>query len=385
MGTNVTELMDELQKTKQNLSEVIDECVFVERQRDLTEQKLTAELGERDRLVADSLSALMSLIDYLSLLEKRVIIPALGAFNVIVNKIPEISTNRSSTLERVEGVLSAHNIAHFREILSRMQPLKGEIEIEIQRALLENPLPFSMEEAYVLIRALLEEKNKLLEKTDDAMLRVNSIITRTQPLRSISPSRSDEVRELKQKVTALMQELESRDHEKREAAHRFAVLHRALEEEDKSAGELYRLRETIERQEKIIEQLRLTIASSTRAKSDIPSFNGHIYSSMGDEKEGSLISQLKANELTIGTLNRELAILEDNYRNLEKRSAKEREDLQAELVSERTKYREEQAECDSVLGRVTMELEQLVAENAQLKKRLKEKHNKKKTPQKSIL
>ncbi|KAH9601681.1 hypothetical protein LSM04_005892 [Trypanosoma melophagium] len=377
MGTNVAELMDELQKTRQNLSEVIDECVFVERQRDLTEQRLTAELGERDRLAADTLSALMSLIDYLSLLEQRVIIPALGAFNIIVNKVPEISTSRSSTVEQIEGVLSANNTPHFRSILSRMQPLKGEIEVEIQRALLENPLPFSMEEAYVMIRALLEEKDKLLEKTDEAMVRLNSIISRTQTSPSASVARSDEVRELRQKVTALIQELESRDNEKREAANRFSVLQRALEEEGKSAGELHRLRETIERQERIIEQLRLTVASSTGAKPDISSFNSYgNNSSMGGEKEGNLIPQLKANELTIETLNRELAILEDNYRSLEKRSTKEREDLQTELVSERNKYREEQAECDAVLGRVTMELEQLVVENAQLKKRLREKHNK---------
>ncbi|EAN83299.1 hypothetical protein, conserved, partial [Trypanosoma cruzi] len=192
---------------------------------------------------------------------------------------------------------------------------------------------------------------------------------------SVPVSQLDEIRELRQKVTALVQEVKLRDSEKKEAARRIAFLQKALDSEQNNVKELHHLRKTMERQERTIEQLRLSSGSPARPKPDSLAAKNSIGGG-GDIDEEELIPQLKANEMTIGALNKELAILEENYRVLERRSEKEREELQAELASVRSRHQAEQEECNTVLGRVTMELEQLVAENAQLKKRLKQMHAK---------
>ncbi|PWV22194.1 hypothetical protein C3747_1g384 [Trypanosoma cruzi] len=368
-------LMEELHKAKQNLSEVIDECVFVERQRDHIEQELTAEIRERDRIVSDAFTCLVSLTEYLSLLERRVILPALGTFSAVVSKVQEVNGTRSATIERVEGVFSAHDSTHFRGILAKMPPIAGSLENEIRQRLLKTAAPFSIEEAYVLLSALLEEKDKLIEKTNEALLHMNNAVLKVRAPSSVPVSQLDEIRELRQKVTALVQEVKLRDSEKREAARRIAFLQKALDSEQNNVKELYHLRKTMERQERTIEQLRLSSGSPARPKPDSLAAKNSIGGGGGIDEE-ELIPQIKANEMTIGALNKELAILEENYRVLERRSEKEREELQAELASVRSRHQAEQEEYNTVLGRVTMELEQLVAENAQLKKRLKQMHAK---------
>ncbi|RNF04764.1 uncharacterized protein Tco025E_07904 [Trypanosoma conorhini] len=369
-------LVEELHRAKQSLSEVIDECVFVERQRDQIEQELTAELRERDRLVSDTCASLVSLTEYLSLLERRVILPALGTFSAVVRKVPAVAGTRSSTLERVEESLSANNSTSFRGILARMPPISGDIETGIRQMLLDTADFFSIEEAYVLLRALLEEKDKLVEKLNDTLLHMNDVVLKLRASRSVSVNHGDELRELRQKVAALTQELMLREDEKRGVLHRLALLEEDLSRERKSVGELHRLRETVARQDRTIELLRLSSGSPTRLQpGSLASDNNG--AAVGGVNEEELIPQLKANEMTIGALNKELAILEENYRVLERRSEREREELQSELAVARRRHQAEQEECNTVLGRVTMELEQLVAENAQLKRRLKQMHAKK--------
>ncbi|RNF00848.1 hypothetical protein TraAM80_07364 [Trypanosoma rangeli] len=374
---NPAKLIEELHKAKQSLSEVIDECVFVERQRDQIEQELTAELRERDRLVSDTCASLVSLTEYLSLLERRVILPALGTFSAVVCKVPAVGGARSLTVESVEESLSANNSTYFRGILARMAPIANDIETGIRQMLLDTAKPFSIEESYVLLRALLEEKDKLVKKLNDTLLHVNSVGLKLRDSRSVSVNHGDEIRELRQKVVTLTQELKLCEDEKREVLHRLALLQEDLSRGRESVRELHQLRQTVAHQDRTIELLRLSSSGSPARLQPhfLASKSGN--GGVGDVDEEGFIPQLKANEMAIGALNKELAMLEENYRVLDRRSERKQEELQSELAGARRRHQAEQEECNTVLGRVTMELEKLVDENAQLKKRLKQVHAKK--------
>ena len=82
-------------------------------------------------------------------------------------------------------------------------------------------------------------------------------------------------------------------------------------------------------------------------------------------------TKLKAFEMTVAALNAELAALEDKVVGMERQHQEEKAQLVSSFDEERKRVLAEQAECDTVVNRITNELETLMKENAQLKQRLR--------------
>lgn len=94
-----------------------------------------------------------------------------------------------------------------------------------------------------------------------------------------------------------------------------------------------------------------------------------------DDKQQSTLqyqTKIRAFEMTISALNSELALLEDKIISIERRSDDDRHAAAAESADEKKRHREEMEECESVVQRMTTELEQLIGENGDLRRKLRQ-------------
>jgi chromosome segregation ATPase len=90
-------------------------------------------------------------------------------------------------------------------------------------------------------------------------------------------------------------------------------------------------------------------------------------SSSNSASESHLDGKIQAFEITISSLNTELAHVEAKISNVERSFAEERRKLVASFDAERQRYQQERDECDSLVLKMTNELELLVRENTALK------------------
>ncbi|CAJ1012452.1 hypothetical protein Q4I28_007765 [Leishmania naiffi] len=77
-----------------------------------------------------------------------------------------------------------------------------------------------------------------------------------------------------------------------------------------------------------------------------------------------------AYEKTVQALNNELALLHENYAALSHARACDIETLKRHMTDAQRKHEDQITECDAVLNRISLELEQLIQENAQLRCKL---------------
>lgn len=84
------------------------------------------------------------------------------------------------------------------------------------------------------------------------------------------------------------------------------------------------------------------------------------------------LAKIKAFELTIHALNAELAEIEGKGAMTDKRHAEEVQEIRMELQLERRDRRTEREEYESMINRITTEIEKLMKENVELKQRIRQ-------------
>lgn len=147
-----------VEKLRQQLAEVIDECVFVESQR--SEAERLAEAGrQREQALV---TALEEMIGYTLLLEQRVIAPALGSLTVILRDFHEASQRRAAgvSLSTVPSI-NSENQPRLAKLLASMKTPFPETVREAERTRLQLSSPVSVDNAIVLLQALTEETESL--------------------------------------------------------------------------------------------------------------------------------------------------------------------------------------------------------------------------------
>ena len=135
--------------------------------------------------------------------------------------------------------------------------------------------------------------------------------------------------------------------------------------------------------EKLLLQQELNNALASK-ESGVESFLQQVHRSQSDEAADAIghavsetvtaqqyQSKIKAFEMTIAALNSELAHLEDNVIETQKKAEADRNQMQSEYEQERRRLLAEQEECDRVLDRLNSELERVLQENEDLRQRLR--------------
>lgn len=93
-------------------------------------------------------------------------------------------------------------------------------------------------------------------------------------------------------------------------------------------------------------------------------------SSTSQPNQTSLENKIRSFELTVEELNRELSLVDRKIAEIERSHNDERERLITAFDTERLQYKNDREECDSLVVKMTNELEFLIRENGSLKQRL---------------
>lgn len=298
MAGSSTSSSDELRRTQQYLAEVIDECVFVERQRELTERRLSSQLETQRNLIDDLFAALRDMCRYTSLMEDAVLTSVLGA-------LPAPSPAR----ERLQLLRTT-----LREALVRLEARRsrsGDREVPLTAA--ASPAApiarvvdgVAVEDGAHALEQLLGSKASLVEALDKAAARVAAT-------RAAATTESAEIDALRSRMDELS---------------------------------------------------RLVDSGTAPAPLAAPTAQDDASASTARFAE----ARLMAYEKTVQALNSELALLQENYAALTRTSARDAEAARQQTAEVQRRHEDQMAECDAVLGRMSLELEQLIQENAQLK------------------
>lgn len=321
---------DELRRTQQYLAEVIDECVFVERQRDLMERRLTSQIAGQTTAMDATVAALRHLCDYTQILEGA-LLPGLLAVLP-----PSAASRQSLLLARAEAdaqlrrlVLSAEregsssnsssrNGLHFLPPLPEASPPTSAPSVSLP--------PEASADA---VSCLLQHKARLLEALAQAT-------TRVQDMQLSVAGEGAELAGLRARMDELTQ-LVSASANAAPAAPAPAPHSQASPVQQEATA-------------------------TTMAVRPAPSPSAAVRFAQ---------ARVMAYEKTAQALNNELALLHENYAALSRASAAEAERLRRKNAEAQRRHEEQVAECDAVLGRLSLELEQLIRENAQLKEKMR--------------
>ncbi|CAG9582878.1 conserved hypothetical protein [Leishmania major strain Friedlin] len=303
---------DELRRTQQYLVEVIDECVFVERQRELAERRLSSQLETQKTLVNDLFVVLHDVCRYTSTIEDA-ILPAL------LRTLPASSPAR-------QQLLQSRNMV--RDALTRLCRGRGG-DREDSVPLLATPRAFSgsraadvplishdsaAEAGAHVMQRLLEHEARLL----DALARATARIEATHVAATAENGELEALRARMNELTRVV-----------------------------TSGSSMWLKPPPE-------------ASAAQPPEDVSSATARFAE-----------ARALAYEKTVQALNNELALLHENNAALSRARTREVDMLKRHMAEDQRKHEDQIAECDAVLGRMSVELEQLIQENAQLKHKLR--------------
>ncbi|KPA86662.1 hypothetical protein ABB37_00764 [Leptomonas pyrrhocoris] len=314
---------DELRRTQQYLVEVIDECVFVERQRELMERRLASQISNQKNALNDTFTALEYLCRYTCQIE-CVVLPSLLAW------LPTTSSSRQDLLHARTDVE-----ARLEQLTAKNSERRAD-----GNSLLLPPLADSLEKGV---------------STED-------VAPPPPPPSPLLPTASAEVmHRLLQHKVVLFDALTK-------AASKLDSMQLNASSEN---AELQGLRARMD------ELTRLVAVGATTSALGPPAVALAVShdSSKGEETKPSAVrfaqARVIAYEKTVQTLNNELALLHENYAALSRASATEMNRLKQHNCEAQRRHDDQVAECDAVLGRLSLELEQLIHENAQLKQKLR--------------
>ncbi|KPI87110.1 hypothetical protein ABL78_3822 [Leptomonas seymouri] len=319
---------DELRRTQQYLAEVIDECVFVERQRELMERRLTSQVSNQKAALHDAFSALEYMCRYAYLMECAVLPSVLAS-------LPSASSLRRDLLQ-VRADLDA-----------RLEQLTKNTERRLEgSALLLPPL------------ADMPPNRQATKEGSPPLMSPLSPIAGAEAMHSLFQRKVDLLDALTRTVLKL-----------------DTVQLSATSEN----AELQALRARMDELSRLVEANAATPAlgcpaiapagSQDWAKVEEAKLSTPSLSSPSAVRFAQ--ARTLAYEKTTQTLNNELALLHENYAALSRASAAEMDRLKQRSAEMQRKHDDRVAECDAVLGRLSLELEQLIHENAQLKHRLR--------------
>lgn len=311
MSVETIRWKEELQSTKQYLAEVIDECVFVERQRSLTEQRLSSQLDIQRNIVTRLFATVRLLCSYTSLLEGHVLSAVAHGSSANSAALEAALRMRKSLAQRLD----------LEETVDEFKPLFRSPPIEEDYRVPRTGNPLAAQHEFVA--TVMQHKTELLNAMDAARQNVAS-------LQTSASEQEREVDELRARIDTLSALVKTGTIEKRTMS-------------PYSPGE----------DERNTPSLCVSCGRSAAA-------------------EQMASAKLLAYEKTVYALNSELAILHENYNALSHASSSEMADMKALRNEEQRRYKEQIGECDAVLGRLSLELEQLILENAQMKQKLRE-------------
>nr|CCC92924.1 conserved hypothetical protein [Trypanosoma congolense IL3000] len=362
MGEVDTErILEELCRAKQNLSEVIDECVFLESQCEQTEGRLKAELLDRDRRIAEISAALMEMMMYTSLMERRVIAPAFGALGSVINRMPAVNVRRTAAIRRVvEALQPCQEPCRFNPPkmtkFQRTVPPSGAASSDG----LKDALMPTIEEASALLNGLLKEKVDLAARISRVAFHISNAEGSEHSTTNQGAPAAD-VDDLHQDILKAAQAFHAHGNEQLEKNEREEAKGDNYHEE-----ELKRLRDIIRDHENTIRQLRLVV-SSRSANDEIPTRLEKGDPDVGLTNKKTVAQYSFDDKAIVQDLTKKLSEAEARLIALEECSTKEREALQGELKQARNRSMEERNEYNSVVERLTADLEYLVEENAVLR------------------
>jgi chromosome segregation ATPase len=172
-------LQRELEKTKFQLAELIDEVVYAEKEKSSAEESLQKSRDEISALHA----CIENLLGYASTLESNVVIPSLKTLTNALNE-SELQI-RSKALQELESRAATLPPRTSKLIASLKQPPANvAARLEARRdAILRVAKPIDLEEAYVLTALLLDAKEELSVLLSDTAgrLRIHNLTSSSSP------------------------------------------------------------------------------------------------------------------------------------------------------------------------------------------------------------
>ncbi|CBZ31071.1 conserved hypothetical protein [Leishmania mexicana MHOM/GT/2001/U1103] len=303
---------NELRRTQQYLVEVIDECVFVERQRELTERRLSSQLEAQKTLVNDLFVALHDVCRYTSTMEDAILPTLLHTLPASSPAHQQLLKFRSSVRDALIRLWKGRGGHREDSVLLPATPrtYSGSRAADVP---IISPDHVTEAGAQVMQR-LVEHEARLLDALAKATARIEAT-------RAAATAENGELEALRARMNELTRVVNSGN-----------------------SGWLQASPE----------------ASAAQALEDVSPATARFAE-----------ARVLAYEKTAQALNNELALLHENYAALSRARTREVEMLKQHMRDNQRKHEDQIAECDAVLGRVSMELEQMIQENAQLKHKLR--------------
>jgi DNA repair exonuclease SbcCD ATPase subunit len=170
LEAEIRSLKAELEKTRQELAEVVDECVYVENQKQTAEARLaelssvTASASGQQRLDADLLFCVEALGVYASTLEQEVLLPGIGVVSKTIAQFHESAYAREELLKELDALLSKYpQTPQLAKVFALMQPPVHADNVALikRQKLLNGAPPISIDHAYAMVISLLANFEKL--------------------------------------------------------------------------------------------------------------------------------------------------------------------------------------------------------------------------------
>lgn len=247
----VISLRKALSKAQTDLAEVLDECVFAERQRSAAEESLKAAASQVS-VDRELLSCLDTMLLYIATIEQQVLLPATTSISSVVAQ--NLSVARGDVdrrLEIVGTIASVDAPLSLRKALALSDPpaaVSAQAVLKRQE-ILSGASPLQIEDSFVAIttlmshtsflRSLVNELSSKLTSSDkwttgDEKLPTNALALQKRSrelLEEVVMLQSDGQAQLRllERVKELEQIVDAHEAERQEVAHRFQVLQRAIE------------------------------------------------------------------------------------------------------------------------------------------------------------
>ncbi|KAG5492938.1 hypothetical protein JKF63_01518 [Porcisia hertigi] len=310
---------DDVLRTQHYLAEVIDECVFVERQRELTERRLSSQLQAHKNLIAELFSALRDVCRYTAIVEDAVLPALLESLRGSSAARLQLLESRSGIHEKLMRLRGGGGGDQGINVLLPPAPrmCSDARSANVSVVLLDNAAEVGRE----MLQRLVAREADLVDALGKATTRLNTASI-------ISTTENCEFEVLRRRVDQLSQHVDSSESRPLKTASVFPAPPGPI-----SAAQA--------------PEIALTASAE---------FNK---------------ARTMAYEKTIQALNTELALLHENYAALSRANTREVDALKQRMIDAERKHKNHIAECDAVLGRISLELEQLIHENAQLKHTLR--------------
>lgn len=428
---NERTLQVQLEKAHVDLAEVIDEVVFAENERSRMERMLEDHRRETRDRQETLIGCIQSLAEYVHVLEQRIIIPAVGT---VVTSLGEFHTTRARNVVSQTLQAGAAISPIIREEFAKLSaPSEAALTRAARNAPL--PTGVSIEDALRICSRLTEQQVILGSKVRTTIMSLNQYNGQTQPIppqkifedvlhemaqiRQALASRAyhhaqqaeeqsvvaalegvlekvkslydphlldvEATLQIAERVTNLESELNLREA-------RIATLEaasssnegRTKNDASSVANSIHVVKllqaEVTDLRGALDEQQRIHDASLLKAKrkneklqEQLSNVSSAAALSHGDSLiQRDYAAKIKAFEMTIHSLNGELAAIEGRSAMGDAQHTEELQAMKMEIQLERRDRRAEREEYDTMLNRVTTEIEKLMKENVELKQRIRQ-------------